>query len=352
MKTRPILFAVILAAILFVMIFLSPSTNIIQNVSALKNVAEITSARVAGTSITNGSFITLPQGTTTSLLTFEFRGFDDDNHIVELRCSFDGVTYLKNNCASQSAETQSVFAGPDGVQRNYYVRTGTAYLQITPSLLFKTHTFGVKVLSDNSNLSPPATWLVKIRAAPDIGVPNNSSTVTENNTKRVRVFFESIAVYNDHDGEGIDIRPMTCCSGEWTLLAFVQGKMIKLLDHNVDGGHSYTLHKDITIDIRRDLPLSIFTYGVDDDSFLGLCEVNELGLGYQAPNIFTFPSMLWKQKIIDFVSQDGGSCGDSGDNLGIINELYEPQGHGEGFHQVKSSSGDFRLKFVVIPVNP
>lgn len=331
------------AAILFVMIFLSPTATIVQNVSALDPVAQTTSARADGSGFANGAFITLPQGQTSSILNYEVRGFDDNNHIIELRCSFDGVNYLKSNCGTQSAETQSSFAGPDGVVRTYFVKTGLASRQVSPNIIFGTYTFGVKVLNDINVLSPPSMWTVKMRSsAPVVTGGGTGGAQPENHTKKIRVFFESIAVHDDHDG--FSYSPMTCCSGEWLVLAFVQGKMIKLLDHNVDGGHSYTLHKDITIETNSQYPLSIFTYGVDNDSFLGMCKVNEPSWEYHAPEIFTFPPTLWKQKIVQFVSED--TCGD---NLGIINELYQPPDHGAGLHKVKSSSGDFTLTFVVGP---
>lgn len=289
--------------------------------------------------------ITLTGGKTSSLLSFEFRGFDDTDHIVELQCSFDGTNYKKTNCASQSEETQSSFPGSDGVQRNYNVKSGKAYRQVIPLLFPKTYFFGVKVLNDKNELSPAVTWTFKMRAmndAPLVGEREGTPGLENvKKIKRITVHFDSIKINQDGD---LDSGKYRVCNngdivmykkdfstetttavigtpkcpdgtlnlitgfkvkdpGEWHLWAFVQGKIIDLLQRTVTSPTNLQfVGKQITLDIREDVPLSIFTFGIESDfplSFNTLiqCKVNRDQLTKDVAQIFTFPHSEWNDRI-------------------------------------------------------
>jgi Ca2+-binding RTX toxin-like protein len=179
-------FIIVLAILSIVMILLSVPSSVlfVQNASALASVAQITSAKADSTNLVNGGFATIAQGKTTVRVTFDYRGFDDNDHVLELRCSWDGVNYLKSNCSTESAESRTTFTGPDGVARAYYVKTGTASRDLPAPPVPKTYTFGVKVLNENGNLSPAATWSFKMRAStspPVGGTQEGENTSTNEN---------------------------------------------------------------------------------------------------------------------------------------------------------------------------
>ena len=184
------------------------SVLFVQNASALASVAQITSAKADGSNIVNGAFATIAQGKTTVRVTFDYRGFDDNDHVLELRCSWDGVNYQKSNCSTESAESRTTFTGPDGVARAYYVKTGTASRDLAAPPVPKTYTFGVKVLNENGNLSPAATYTFKMRASttPPVGGTEDGTggTVEPGNTlKKIKVTFDSITVNDDHRTDAI-----------------------------------------------------------------------------------------------------------------------------------------------------
>lgn len=293
------------AGIIFILLFVAPSTSIIQDASASKPTAQIISAKADGSNIIKDTLITLGHGKTNSFLSFEFRGFDETDHIVELQCSFDGINYMKTNCASQSEESQSSFSGSDGVQRNYNVKSGKAYRQVTPLLYPKTYFFGVKVLNDNNELSPAVTWTFKMRTATDAPLEGGSDVTpgfeNEKKIKRITVHFDSIFINRDRDGD-----PRSQFSGknpgEWYLLAVVQGKVINLVQGKVYDKQNYQLEgKEITVDIRDDMPLYIFTYGIESDSLLfPVCKPNLAKLSNDVAQVFMLPSGNWAWHINNF----------------------------------------------------
>jgi hypothetical protein len=224
-----------------------------------------------------------PKGKNNVRVTFEYRGFDDNDHVLELRCSWDGVNYLKSNCSSESSENRITFTGPDGIARAYYVKTGTASRDLAAPPVPKTYTFGVKVLNANGNLSPAAaTWTFKMRAStnpPLCGTQEGTGSVEPENTlNKITVHFDSITVHDDHRTDAITTMPgfrgtpgmttKTVLAGEWYLNAHVQGKEVNLLaGKEVLSDRTYLFQgKEITVDIKSHLPLSIFTIGVEFNS--------------------------------------------------------------------------------------
>lgn len=350
----------LIAGILFIILFVAPSTSIIQDATASQPSAQIISAKADGSNIIRDTLITLTSGKTSSLLSFEFRGFDDTDHIVELQCSFDGINYMKTNCASQSEEGQSSFPGSDGVQRNYNVKSGKAYRQVTPLLFPKTYFFGVKVLNDKNELSPAVTWTFKMRTANDAPlVGEREGTPGLENVKKIKritVHFDSIRIYDDWDPDsgkqhvcknGHVTQPNVRCPdlsipriiykvidpGEWHLWAFVQGKIINLLQRTVTGPGAdlQFVGKEITLDIREDVPLSIFTYGIESDfplSFntLSQCKVNRDQLTKDVAQIFMLPHSEWNDRIKKLQTELGPfkyfkPC-EAGQKLPMINKFF------------------------------
>lgn len=353
----------VMAVTLFALIFMSPSISIIQNASAGFVIAQLTSAKSDVSNIANGALITLPQGKSSTVLTFEFRGFDDDNHVVELRCSFDGINYLRTNCPSQSAESQSSFAGPDGVVRTYNVKTGTLSRQLTASIVPKTFFFGVRAFNDNNSLSPASTITFKVRLATNTPTDQGTGgTVEPQNLKKIKVAFNSITVLDDHRTDAMVTMPgyrgspgtmtTTPLAGHWVLHAFIQGEIVRLFtDKEILSGRTYNFQgKELTVDIKSHLPLSIFTIGYENVESKFLCAIPPDASDVK--KIFTFPATVWKQKIHELQTVD--YC-DVYDRLGLVNLVNlppdylrtDPTTSTGNTHAIRSNSGDFILRYTI-----
>jgi hypothetical protein len=371
----------ILIAITFVfMLLLSLPSSVlfVQNASALASVVQITSAKADGSNLINGAFATIAQGKTTVKVTFDYRGFDDNDHVLELRCSWDGINYQKSNCSYESAESRTTFTGPDGVARAYYVKTGTASRDLTAPPVPKTYTFGVKVLNENGNLSPAATWSFKMRSSttpPVGGAEEGTGGTSPQNLNKIKVTFNSITVNDDHSPDltytpgfrGTPGFPTTTPrAGEWQLKAYVKDQLVRLFDDKeVLTGKTYQLQgKEATVDLKSDFPLSIFTTGFKREStWMGFC-----GSGPHTPQqlndfIFKYPVSLWKQKIHE--AQLGADCSGMHTPLGFVNVFNLPPdylktdpGESSGFFdkyipsapnvfKIKSSTKDFTLRYTI-----
>ncbi len=188
---------------------------------------------------------------------------------------------------------------------------------------------------------------------------------------RVKVTFDTITVHNDHDGFGKG-------AGEWHNFAFVQGKDLSLNNVtpessctrlvpgpvNSRGVPTYTRQlypcpyaeegrtfkfnpgTEITVDLRDTVPLSIFSFGLEQDFSLGFCH-GLFGRGDALP-IFDHPVSVWSSEIDNFVSEmfkQTVSC--NNEILGNIKEFYDPPGYGAGPHEVKSYSGDYTIKYTI-----
>ena len=335
---------IVLAISLAVMILSSLPSFVLfnQSVSALASVVQITSAKADSSDLINGGFAKIAQGKNTVRVTFDYKGFDDNDHVLELRCSWDGVNYLKSNCSNESAESRITFTGPDGVARAYYVKTGTASRDLPAPPVPKTYTFGVKVLNENGNLSPAATWSFKMRAStnpPTGGNDQGTGGTSPQNLNKIKVTFKAITVNDDHTPDSNAPTPgfrgtpgfpsKTVLPGEWILYAYVQGKLVKLFDEKeVLSGKTYQFQgKEVTVNIKSTLPLSIFTIGAD---MTNACYAGLLPCGWcasfnresQAAEIYTSPVALWKQKI--HALQDQADCSEVKIPLGYVNDLILP----------------------------
>jgi hypothetical protein len=192
-----------------------------------------------------------------------------------------------------------------------------------------------------------------------------------NQPYRVTVAFDSISIHADHDYRNpiFDWLGTNCCSGEWSLDAFVQGKPIELIDGNVDGGDLVNLPgKTVTVDVPKDKPLSILTIGYEDDTgFWDDCPLGPFGgcgfhapgsldpLGAQVVEILNGPVSTWIDALKEFqVYYNRNHCSDCvSDRLGYINKLYDPPTYGEGAHtNVVSDIGDFTLRYTITVVPP
>ncbi len=145
------------------MITVIASSMTIQPVLAFAPVVSITGASTPIGPFFNGGTISIPSTQTTIRVTFQYRGMDDDNHIRNFECSWDGGTYSQSNCPSLSPESRMMLRGPDGIIRNYYFKDGTASRDLAATST--PHTFGVKVVNDAGTRSNPVTWTYTISHA-------------------------------------------------------------------------------------------------------------------------------------------------------------------------------------------
>jgi len=111
--------------------------------------------------------------------------------------------------------------------------------------------------------------------------------------------------------------------------------------------------KEINLVLTGTTPLSIFTYGYEEDSEIGLG-----GHGFCVPiiksditeslPIFQNAALDWPSEIENYVIdrlEETDQC--DNDRLGRINDLYNPIPYGAGPHVVKSHLGDFTLKYTI-----
>jgi hypothetical protein len=356
-------FVLIVIASFIVLLILSLG---FQYASALKPAVQITSVKSETIDVPNGGTVRISLSQTDAKVTFSYGGFDDNDHIRELRCSFDGISYLKSNCTSESSESRSTFIGPDGVSRTYYLKTGITNRDFPEGS--NQYTFGVKVLNDNNELSPGAVWKFSVQKniVIDPGIH-----VIEPREYKVTVQFDSITVHNNHD-------PFVAGDGEYWLWAIVQGQTVDLNEASAgklwntgDGQLIYFApYAKATVTISEKLPLSIFTVGFEEDH----CAPAGFGRGTYAPTvrkILEGPESEWISEIRKII--DGSnkyflydSCGvNPADRIGFINKIYYPPGRvdesigfGVGKHtRVLSSNGaypnspnmppDFTLRYTI-----
>jgi hypothetical protein len=178
-------------------------------------------------------------------------------------------------------------------------------------------------------------------------------------TSKVTVRFDSITVHNKHEGRFSG-------SGEWDLIAYVEGQRIKLTDATTNivcggnppssncfelwfagNGETYYFkqNNEITQDIPDTFPLSIFTVG---------SEVDGCGRG-QFPqsiaNLVTSDQQFDYGKITQIQKNynNYANCGalfpeTDNDVLGLLNKAYVIA---PGSYQEKSNTGDFTLRYTV-----
>lgn len=184
-------------------------------------------------------------------------------------------------------------------------------------------------------------------------------------TSKVTVKFDSITVHNNHEGFGRG-------DGEYNLVAYAQGFRIKLTEateFGVCGGttapehcpfelwdvsNGQTIHFKpdtmLTVELPDEIPLSIFTLGDEVDGCMRTpYPSSEAMRGYL--KIFDNPQLDWRSPIQNYqkysASLSSCSLGDDNEVLGTINEFYDPPNYSSGQREVKSSSGDFTLRYTI-----
>ena len=213
-------------------------------------------------------------------------------------------------------------------------------------------------------------------------VPNNSQMDSDNDgfgdacdpnplahTTKLAVTFDSITVHDTHEG-------FLRSDGEYELHAYVYGYGVDLTaatEFGVCGGNplhcgglwdvsegesfSFKPGTSMIVDLPDKVPLSIFTYGEEQDGcfakHLHSFDMRREGPGWYL-TVFTDPNFNWnnaKQEIEKFQKLFAihATCVAGNDNevLGTINEIYDEPNYGVGSHEIKSSSGDFTLRYRV-----
>jgi hypothetical protein len=173
---------------------------------------------------------------------------------------------------------------------------------------------------------------------------------------QIVVTFNSITVHNKHEGA-------ISGDGEYDLVAYVQGRIVRLTDASV-GGDLYDVENGQTVnfkpgtqiitEIPNTFPVSIFTVGSEVDS-CGRTSFPD-NIQQELP-IFFDPQLDWLTPIAEFqhsYNSNAQVCGkfsgplwDENEILGTIREFYDPPDHGVGIHAVKSSTGDFTLRYTI-----
>ena len=179
---------------------------------------------------------------------------------------------------------------------------------------------------------------------------------------KVKVTFTSITVHNDREGIGSG-------DGEYDLNAYVHGKLVKLTDMSRSAGGAglwdvssgetvnFPSGSEITVDIDRSQPLSIFTVGSEVD-----------GCGRTA-----FPTSVQNEVVkaliynvdVPFVGRlegirnilhEGinyiGCTFNQNDAIGYIVKAYAPTGYEAGPHTDMSNLRDFTLRYTISVIHP
>lgn len=191
-----------------------------------------------------------------------------------------------------------------------------------------------------------------------------------NSPYRVTVTFDSITVLKDHDDDfvgydrfGHQIRSPN--SGEWYLYAVVQGQGIDLTKasrnelHDVDDGETVNFKPgtEITVDISKTRPVSILTWGLEDDGYVslfgGFC-FPYLGdmdaISSEILPVLKNPPSTWSDSLHEIQPTGDSECSNL---IGFINKIYNPTDYGAGAHtNVVSSTGDFILRYTISVVPP
>ncbi|HET7643786.1 MAG TPA: hypothetical protein VFK40_09780 [Nitrososphaeraceae archaeon] len=193
-------------------------------------------------------------------------------------------------------------------------------------------------------------------------------------TYKVKVQFDSITVYEDHEG------PLSG-DAEYDLTVYVQGVKVELTDKttgeriwmgqdippfglgDVSEGETVTFDPDteVTVEIPETLPLLIFTVGDEvDHSCRSKHPENILD---KLITILHKPKDTWFDsiKVIQH-NENFNTCTtrfnnseliNPSDILGIITKFYDPPSYGGGPHtNVVSDTGDFILRYTITVIPP
>lgn len=197
---------------------------------------------------------------------------------------------------------------------------------------------------------------------------------------KVTVTFDSLTVHDNHEG-------LFSGDGEYNLFAYVQGKKIGLTDASyttdlcagwsctgapalLDVREGETVYfnpgTEVTVELPRTMPLSIFTAGdeIDDCERQEWIDPDLISLDPQFPgltlaDVFKNPQLDWLSAVRLFIiyAQAFADCIslDSNDPLGNVvkfynppGQSYEPIGWGAGSHtNVVSDTGDYTLRYTI-----
>ena len=180
---------------------------------------------------------------------------------------------------------------------------------------------------------------------------------TSDQPYKVQVKFHSITVHDDHDS-------LLRGDGEFYNYAYVQGNRVYLI---MDVGTGETVYfkagKEVTVNLPKTIPLSIFTVGVEEDdcgldksSYNGIIQHDPPEYIRELEPVFKDLQLNWwdeiskvqSQIIKDKLSPFPRHCMNKWpDILGTINKVYDPPDYGAGPHEVKSSNGDFTLRYTI-----
>ena len=208
----------------------------------------------------------------------------------------------------------------------------------------------------------------------EINESATTSADTSNITYKVKVQFDSITVYEDHEG------PLSG-DAEYDLTAYVQGVKVELTDKttgegiwvgqdippfglgDVSEGETVTFdpETEVTVEIPDTLPLLIFTVGDEVDHS---CKSKHPdNMWDKLITILQKPQDTWfdSVKVIQ-QNENLNVCTSKFNNtklmnpsdiLGIITKFYDPPDYGGGSHtSVVSDTGDFILRYTITVISP
>lgn len=184
---------------------------------------------------------------------------------------------------------------------------------------------------------------------------------------RITVVFDSLTVHNTRDG-------FFRGDGEYHVAAYVQGVKVPLTEASVgegicagwgcppmmdaDEGDTFTFTKgtQVTVNLPKTHPLSIFTAGVELDG-CGRSAFPEVNVArvqddLTLADVFKNPQLDWYHAVESFQSfaaywMDCFAVTGSLDVLGSINKFYNPPLYGAGQHADLVRNGDFTLRYTI-----
>jgi hypothetical protein len=225
-----------------------------------------------------------------------------------------------------------------------------------------------------TEVEPKSTLTLEEKLSKGIVPDHDTKINTPPPIYKVKVQFDSITVYDDHEG---------ALSGdaEYDLTVYVQGVKVRLTDKttgegiwvgqdippfglgDVSEGETVTFDPDtqVTVEIPETLPLLIFTVGDEVDH--SCRSKHPDNISDKLITILQKPQDTWfdSVKVIQH-NENLNVCTSKfnkaapmnpSDILGIITKFYDPPGYGGGSHtSVVSDTGDFILRYTITVIPP
>ena len=208
----------------------------------------------------------------------------------------------------------------------------------------------------------------------EINESATTSADTSNITYKVKVQFDSITVYEDHEG------PLSG-DAEYDLTAYVQGVKVELTDKttgegiwvgqdippfglgDVSEGETVTFdpETEVTVEIPDTLPLLIFTVGDEVDHSCRSKHPDNMWdklitiLQKSQDTWFDSVKVIQQNENINVCTSkfNNTKLMNPSDILGIITKFYDPPDYGGGSHtSVVSDTGDFILRYTITVISP